>query len=81
MFETLWPPPTLYNNNWLLNEVIVFIFDRRNQNVRDIISCLNLGHKCFDQFDINNQFHHLFFLGDLNYRLENIEPTVSLNTT
>ena len=59
------------------NILIPNLFCRRNQNVQDIITHLNLGHKCFEQFDITNRFHHLFFLGDLNYRMEEeIKPTV-----
>ena len=37
---------------------------------------LSLGPKNLSHFDITTQFQHLFFLGDLNYRLEGIEPTV-----
>jgi len=45
---------------------------RRNQNYRDIIKGLtmSLGQKHLSLFDITNQFHHVFWLGDLNYRLE-----------
>ena len=49
---------------------------RRNQNVKDIMKGLSLGPKNLSHFDITTQFQHLFFLGDLNYRLEGIEPTV-----
>ncbi|KAK2141790.1 hypothetical protein LSH36_1040g00029 [Paralvinella palmiformis] len=47
---------------------------RRNQNVIDIIKGLNLGTKALNVFDITNQFHHVFFLGDLNYRIDGMEP-------
>lgn len=29
-----------------------------------------LKHKQLSQFDLTNQFTHLFFLGDLNYRID-----------
>ena len=29
-----------------------------------------LKHKRLSQFDLTNQFHHLFFFGDLNYRVD-----------
>ncbi|WAR28340.1 SHIP2-like protein [Mya arenaria] len=46
--------------------------NRRNQNYRDIIKGLtmSLGQKHLSLFDITNQFHHVFWLGDLNYRVE-----------
>ena len=50
---------------------------RRNQNVKDIMKGLSLGPKNLSHFDITTQFQHLCFLGDLNYRLEGIEPTVT----
>lgn len=45
---------------------------RRNQNYRDIIKGLtmSLGQKHLGNFDITNQFHHVFWLGDLNYRVQ-----------
>nr|XP_039251513.1 phosphatidylinositol 3,4,5-trisphosphate 5-phosphatase 2-like [Styela clava] len=43
---------------------------RRNQNYHDIMRSLNLGHDRCSMFDLTNRFDHLFFLGDLNYRLE-----------
>ncbi|XP_071838497.1 phosphatidylinositol 3,4,5-trisphosphate 5-phosphatase 2-like isoform X2 [Apostichopus japonicus] len=43
---------------------------RRNQNYHDILKGLNLGSKGLSVFDLTNQFHHLYFLGDLNYRVE-----------
>ena len=55
----------------------VFSF-RRNQNFRDIVKGLGLGPKNLGMFDSSNQFHHMFFFGDLNYRLEKMEPTVSV---
>ncbi|KAK6195098.1 hypothetical protein SNE40_000592 [Patella caerulea] len=42
---------------------------RRNQNFRDILKGLNLGPKNMDSFDITHKFHHVFFFGDLNYRV------------
>ncbi|KAL3848064.1 hypothetical protein ACJMK2_018947 [Sinanodonta woodiana] len=44
--------------------------NRRNQNYRDIVKGLSLGQKHLDLFDVTNQFHHVFWLGDLNYRTE-----------
>ncbi|KAJ0065255.1 hypothetical protein NL108_006605 [Boleophthalmus pectinirostris] len=43
---------------------------RRNQNFISILRFLNLGEKKLTPFDITNQFTHLFWLGDLNYRVE-----------
>ncbi|KAH3804671.1 hypothetical protein DPMN_132959 [Dreissena polymorpha] len=45
---------------------------RRNQNFRDIVKnlTLNLGQKHLSLFDITSQFQHVFWLGDLNYRIE-----------
>ncbi|XP_070538034.1 phosphatidylinositol 3,4,5-trisphosphate 5-phosphatase 2-like isoform X2 [Ptychodera flava] len=42
---------------------------RRNQNYFDILKGLQLGQK--EPFNVTNAFHHLFWFGDLNYRLEN----------
>lgn len=41
---------------------------RRNQNFLDILSGLNLGQK--GVFGITHQFHHVFWFGDLNYRID-----------
>lgn len=49
---------------------------RRNQNYISILRFLNLGDKKISPFDITNQFTHLFWLGDLNYRVE-MQSTVS----
>lgn len=35
-----------------------------------------LKHKHLSQFDLTHQFNHLFFFGDLNYRV-NLDPEVS----
>ncbi|KAM3838183.1 phosphatidylinositol 3,4,5-trisphosphate 5-phosphatase 1-like [Diretmus argenteus] len=43
---------------------------RRNQNYINILRFLNLGDKKPNPFDITHQFTHLFWLGDLNYRIE-----------
>ncbi|XP_046568914.1 LOW QUALITY PROTEIN: phosphatidylinositol 3,4,5-trisphosphate 5-phosphatase 2A-like [Haliotis rubra] len=42
---------------------------RRNQNYRDILKGLSLGPKSFEGFDVSHKFHHVFFFGDLNYRI------------
>ncbi|EDQ87577.1 uncharacterized protein MONBRDRAFT_27082 [Monosiga brevicollis MX1] len=42
---------------------------KRNTNALDIFSKLQLGQKHLSGFDILNQFHHVFFFGDLNYRI------------
>ena len=34
----------------------------------DILKGLNLGHK--SAYDLTNQFHHVFWFGDLNYRID-----------
>ncbi|XP_064186819.1 phosphatidylinositol 3,4,5-trisphosphate 5-phosphatase 1 [Anguilla rostrata] len=43
---------------------------RRNQNYTSILRFLNLGDKKLNPFDITHRFTHLFWLGDLNYRVE-----------
>ncbi|XP_053178161.1 phosphatidylinositol 3,4,5-trisphosphate 5-phosphatase 1 isoform X1 [Scomber japonicus] len=43
---------------------------RRNQNYVNILRFLSLGDKKLNPFDITHQFTHLFWLGDLNYRVE-----------
>uniref|UniRef100_A0A3Q0S123 phosphatidylinositol-3,4,5-trisphosphate 5-phosphatase n=1 Tax=Amphilophus citrinellus TaxID=61819 RepID=A0A3Q0S123_AMPCI len=43
---------------------------RRNQNVVDILRLLSLGDKQLFAFDISLRFTHLFWCGDLNYRLD-----------
>lgn len=54
-----------------------YLFYRRNANYRDIIKGLSLGQKHLDLFDVTNQFHHVFWFGDLNYRVEdNIEVSL-----
>lgn len=49
---------------------------RRNQNYTNILRFLNLGDKKLNPFDITHRFTHLFWLGDLNYRVD-FPPTVS----
>ncbi|CDQ92376.1 unnamed protein product [Oncorhynchus mykiss] len=49
---------------------------RRNQNYVSILRFLNLGDKKLNPFDITHRFTHLFWLGDLNYRIE-LPSTVS----
>nr|XP_046261218.1 inositol polyphosphate phosphatase-like 1b [Scatophagus argus] len=43
---------------------------RRNQNFLDILRLLSLGEKQLGAFDISLRFTHLFWCGDLNYRLD-----------
>uniref|UniRef100_A0A8C4X5P3 phosphatidylinositol-3,4,5-trisphosphate 5-phosphatase n=1 Tax=Erpetoichthys calabaricus TaxID=27687 RepID=A0A8C4X5P3_ERPCA len=43
---------------------------RRNQNYIDILRLLSLGDKQLNSFDISLRFTHLFWFGDLNYRLD-----------
>ncbi|XP_031431379.1 phosphatidylinositol 3,4,5-trisphosphate 5-phosphatase 1 isoform X2 [Clupea harengus] len=43
---------------------------RRNQNYINILRFLNLGDKKLNPFDITHRFTHLFWLGDLNYRID-----------
>uniref|UniRef100_A0A8C2SUF0 phosphatidylinositol-3,4,5-trisphosphate 5-phosphatase n=1 Tax=Coturnix japonica TaxID=93934 RepID=A0A8C2SUF0_COTJA len=42
---------------------------RRNQNYSDILRSLALGDKRLSAFDLTLRFTHLFWFGDLNYRL------------
>ena len=45
--------------------------NRRNQNYHDIVKGMNaLKTRRLNQFHLTNQFHHLFFFGDLNYRVD-----------
>ena len=49
---------------------------RRNQNYHDILKGMGtLKQKRLAQFDLTNQFSHLFFLGDLNYRIDQLGAT------
>ncbi|KAJ8255100.1 hypothetical protein GJAV_G00200920 [Gymnothorax javanicus] len=43
---------------------------RRNQNFQDILRLLSLGDRQLSSFDISLRFSHLFWCGDLNYRLD-----------
>ncbi|XP_032554121.1 phosphatidylinositol 3,4,5-trisphosphate 5-phosphatase 1 isoform X2 [Chiroxiphia lanceolata] len=43
---------------------------RRNQNYTNILRFLTLGDKKLSPFNITHRFTHLFWLGDLNYRVE-----------
>uniref|UniRef100_A0A8C9SSH5 phosphatidylinositol-3,4,5-trisphosphate 5-phosphatase n=1 Tax=Scleropages formosus TaxID=113540 RepID=A0A8C9SSH5_SCLFO len=43
---------------------------RRNQNYLDILRLLSLGDRQLSSFDISLRFTHLFWFGDLNYRLD-----------
>ncbi|KGL90579.1 Phosphatidylinositol 3,4,5-trisphosphate 5-phosphatase 2A, partial [Charadrius vociferus] len=43
---------------------------RRNQNYSDILRSLVLGDKRLSAFDLTLRFTHLFWFGDLNYRLD-----------
>ncbi|KAK3535747.1 hypothetical protein QTP70_021047 [Hemibagrus guttatus] len=43
---------------------------RRNQNFQDILRLLSLGDRQLAAFDISLRFTHLFWCGDLNYRLD-----------
>lgn len=55
-------------------------FCRRNQNYLDILRLLSLGDKQLSSFDISLRFTHLFWLGDLNYRLD-MDIQVKLSTS
>lgn len=43
---------------------------RRNQNYSDILRSLALGDKRLSAFDLTLRFTHLFWFGDLNYRVD-----------
>uniref|UniRef100_A0A8C8VLK9 phosphatidylinositol-3,4,5-trisphosphate 5-phosphatase n=1 Tax=Pelusios castaneus TaxID=367368 RepID=A0A8C8VLK9_9SAUR len=51
---------------------------RRNQNYMNILRFLTLGDKKLSPFNITHRFTHLFWLGDLNYRVE-LPPTEAEN--
>uniref|UniRef100_A0A4X2M796 phosphatidylinositol-3,4,5-trisphosphate 5-phosphatase n=1 Tax=Vombatus ursinus TaxID=29139 RepID=A0A4X2M796_VOMUR len=51
---------------------------RRNQNYMSILRFLALGDKKLSPFNITHRFTHLFWLGDLNYRLE-LPPSMKYN--
>jgi hypothetical protein len=42
---------------------------KRNENYRLILQKLQLGDKKLSMFDCTNQFHNVFWFGDLNYRV------------
>ncbi|KAK7090622.1 phosphatidylinositol 3,4,5-trisphosphate 5-phosphatase 2-like isoform X2 [Littorina saxatilis] len=44
--------------------------ERRHANFRDILKGLSLGPKNLEAYDVTHKFHHVFFFGDLNYRVE-----------
>ena len=45
--------------------------NRRNQNYHDIVKGMGaLKQRRLNQFHLTNQFHHMFFFGDLNYRVD-----------
>ena len=48
----------------------MYLMFRRNQNFVDILRLLSLGDKQLSAFDISLRFTHLFWCGDLNYRLD-----------
>lgn len=54
---------------WCYSNIFCCI-GRRNQNYASILRFLNLGDKKLNPFDITHRFTHLFWLGDLNYRVE-----------
>ena len=56
-----------------------FVWSRRNQNYRDIVKNMrNLGLKSLTNVvDLTNKFHHVFFFGDLNYRIADTDTNVS----
>lgn len=59
-------------------------FCRRNQNYLDILRLLSLGDKQLSSFDISLRFTHLFWLGDLNYRLDmdiQVKQSTSIQST
>ncbi|NXN99182.1 SHIP1 phosphatase, partial [Rhinopomastus cyanomelas] len=51
---------------------------RRNQNYMNILRFLTLGDKKLSPFNVTHRFTHLFWLGDLNYRVEQ-PPTEAEN--
>ena len=56
---------------------------RRNNNFRDILRGLQLGQtarRFGGTVDLAHQFHHLFWFGDLNYRVDlNIEVNSTIS--
>nr|KAG5696718.1 hypothetical protein BaRGS_028838 [Batillaria attramentaria] len=52
--------------------------ERRHANFRDILKGLSLGGKNLECYDVTHRFHHVFFFGDLNYRVaDSIETVLS----
>eukprot|EP00456_Euglypha_rotunda_P033424 TRINITY_DN25889_c1_g1_i5.p1 TRINITY_DN25889_c1_g1~~TRINITY_DN25889_c1_g1_i5.p1 ORF type:complete len:101 (-),score=15.10 TRINITY_DN25889_c1_g1_i5:23-325(-) len=43
--------------------------DKRNEDVAEVIKGIKMGAKQ-ERMDILNQYHHVFWCGDLNYRLD-----------
>uniref|UniRef100_H3AZW7 phosphatidylinositol-3,4,5-trisphosphate 5-phosphatase n=1 Tax=Latimeria chalumnae TaxID=7897 RepID=H3AZW7_LATCH len=54
----------------MLKNATIHVSCRRNQNYHDIIRSLLLGDKQLSAFDTTLRFTHLFWFGDLNYRLD-----------
>eukprot|EP01133_Synstelium_polycarpum_P015424 gene15424-18292_t len=49
--------------------------EQRNQNYKDIVKGLQMGMK---SMDVLNQFHHVFWMGDFNYRVDLFREEVLL---
>ncbi|KAA0163962.1 hypothetical protein FNF27_07855 [Cafeteria roenbergensis] len=43
---------------------------RRDQDVMEIVSQIRLGGRALQEIDFDAQFHHVFWMGDLNYRVD-----------
>ncbi|GAB5577424.1 phosphatidylinositol 3 [Prionailurus iriomotensis] len=67
----LTPETYLSASPWLVTlEASPHPHHRRNQNYLDILRLLSLGDRQLSAFDISLRFTHLFWFGDLNYRLD-----------
>lgn len=63
------PPPVPSWQGQGEDETLLYV-PRRNQNYSDILRSLALGDKQLGAFDLTLRFTHLFWFGDLNYRLD-----------
>ena len=51
--------------------IVCWYGNRRNQNYHDILKGMGaLKQRKLNQFFLTNHFHHMFFFGDLNYRVD-----------
>lgn len=70
LYPCLQRPPSPLSQLKTPLSILDFPLSRRNQNYLDILRLLSLGDRQLNAFDISLRFTHLFWFGDLNYRLD-----------